>query len=258
MSLSYFKIAFVTVVKLHPIVPKNLSLLKKENDEEYAKCIESKGEYHKLPCSYPTQPHHSDADLIRKWRSDNKCAKYRHEPTKIRTTRKTQNAFPCKSSKQWCELRKNLIFKESKNNIYSGLDYLIYKKGVKNISNKLEVKNKLVESIMDRKQTSRLNTKLTTKTLAYTLSENYNKEFSKLSVSDKKVLSEVLSTKPQVLKEEINKTKETILSRINTLVKESNEENLKAKLTQTKNVVIKMKTDKLSLLKLKQLVTDLN
>ena len=169
-----------------------------------------------------------------------------------------------KSIKQICNIlesvfskRKKLI-KESKNNIYSGLDYLIYKKGVKNISNKLEVKNKLVESIMDRKQTSRLNTKLTTKTLAYTLSENYNKEFSKLSVSDKKVLSEVLSTKSQVLKEEINKTKETILSRINTLVKESNEENLKAKLTQTKNVVIKMKTDKLSLLKLKQLVTDLN
>mgnify|MGYP003651248403 CR=1 FL=1 len=169
-----------------------------------------------------------------------------------------------KSIKQICNIlesvfskRKNLI-KESKNNIYSGLDYLIYKKGIKNISNKLEVKNKLVESIMDRKQTSRLNTKLTPKTLAYTLSENYNKEFSKLSVADKKVLSEVLSTKPQVLKEEINKTKESIFRRINTLVKESNEENLKAKLTQTKNAVIKMKTDKLSLLKLKQLVTDLN
>jgi len=153
--------------------------------------------------------------------------------------------------------RKTLI-KESKNDVYSGLDYLIYKKGVKNISNKLVVKNKLVESIMDRKPTSRLNTKLSPKTLAYTLSEINNKEFSKLSVSDKKVLSEVLSTKPEVLKEEINKTKETILSRINTLVKESNEENLKAKLTQTKNVVVKMKTDKLSLLKLKQLVTDLN
>ena len=52
--------------------------------------------------------------------------------------------------------------------------------------------------------------------------------------------------------------KENILKRINGLVKESDEENLKAKLTQTKNVVIKMKNDKLSLLRLKQLNSDLN
>jgi hypothetical protein len=52
--------------------------------------------------------------------------------------------------------------------------------------------------------------------------------------------------------------KDNILSKINSLVKESNEENLKAKLTQTKNVVLKMKTDKLSLLRLKQLHQDLN
>ena len=96
------------------------------------------------------------------------------------------------------------------------IDYLIYKKGVRNITNKLEVKNKFNrKSIMDRKPTNKLNpTKLTPKTLAYTLSENYNKEFSKLSVEDKKVLSEVLSLKPQVLKEQINNTKETILNRI--------------------------------------------
>jgi|TARA_R110002020_G_scaffold1018_3_gene5147 hypothetical protein len=168
------------------------------------------------------------------------------------------------SLKQVCNIlevvfgkRKKLI-KESKNNIYGGLDYLIYKKGVKNITNKIEVKNKLVESILDRKSTNRLSTKLSPKTLAYSLSENYNKEFSKLSKDDKKVLSEVLSIKPKVLKEEVNKIKESILNKINTLVKESKEENLKAKLTQTKNVVIKMKTDKLSLLKLKQLATDLN
>ena len=36
------------------------------------------------------------------------------------------------------------------------------------------------------------------------------------------------------------------------------EENLKAKLIQTKNVVLTMKKDKLSLLRLKQLHTDLN
>ena len=83
--------------------------------------------------------------------------------------------------------RTNLI-KESENKIYKSLDYLIYKKGVKNISNRLEVKNKLIENILDRKPITGLNTILTPRTLAYTLSENYNKEFSKLSKEDKRVI----------------------------------------------------------------------
>jgi len=153
--------------------------------------------------------------------------------------------------------RTNLI-KESENRVYKSLDYLIYKKGVRNITNKLEVKNNLIESVLDRKLTKNLSNSLTPKTLAYTLSENYNKEFSKLSKEDKGLLSEILSVKKEKLGNEINTTKESLLKRINSLVKESEEENLKAKLTQTKNVILKMKKDKLSLLRLKQLHSDLN
>ena len=153
--------------------------------------------------------------------------------------------------------RTNLI-KESENRIYKSLDYLIYKKGVRNITNKLEVKNNLIESVLDRKPIKNLSNSLTPKTLAYTLSENYNKEFSKLSKEDKGLLSEILSIKKEKLGNEINTTKESLLKRINSLVKESEEENLKAKLTQTKNAILKMNKDKLSLLRLKQLHSDLN
>tara|TARA_R110000744_G_scaffold88054_1_gene171752 strand:+ start:287 stop:1030 length:744 start_codon:yes stop_codon:yes gene_type:complete len=153
--------------------------------------------------------------------------------------------------------RTNLI-KESENKTYKSLDYLIYKKGVKNISNRLEVKNKLIENILDRKPITGLNNSLTPRTLAYTLSENYNKEFSKLSKEDKGLLSEILSIKKQNLGTKINTIKETLLKRINSLVKESTEETLKAKLTQTKNTILEMKKDKLSLLRLKQLHSDLN
>jgi hypothetical protein len=153
--------------------------------------------------------------------------------------------------------RTNLI-KETNNKTYNNLDYLIYKKGVKNITNRLEVKNNLIESVLNRKEYRKLRTKLNPQTLAYTLSENYNKEFSKLSKDDKSLLSEIMSIKKDNLFEEINKVKEVVLTRINSLVKESKEENLKAKLTQTKNVVLTMKKDKLSLLRLKQLQTDLN
>ena len=153
--------------------------------------------------------------------------------------------------------RANLI-KESANRVYKSLDYLIYKKGVRNIPNRLEVKNNLIENVLDRSPIKNLSNSLTPRTLAYTLSENYNKEFSKLSKEDKGLLSEILSVKKEKLGNEIDTTKETLLKRINSLVKESKEENLKAKLTQTKNVILKMKKDKLSLLRLKQLHSDLN
>ena len=71
-------------------------------------------------------------------------------------------------------------------------------------------------------------------------------------------MSEILSVKKENLNTEIVTIKETILKRINSLVKGSEEETLKAKLTQTKNVVLKMENDKLSLLRLKQLKSDLN
>ena len=138
------------------------------------------------------------------------------------------------------------LIKETDNKTYKSLDYLIYKKGVKNITNKLEVKKNLIETVLGKKPNKKLGAKLSPKTLAYTLSENYNKEFSQLSKDDKKLLSE------------INKVKVVVLSKINSLVKESSEESLKVKLTQTKNVVLTMEKDKLSLLRLKQLQTDLN
>ncbi len=51
----------------------------------------------------------------------------------------------------------------------------------------------------------------------------------KLSKEDKGLLSEVLSVKKQDLSNKVNDLKKNLLTRINSLVKESKEENLKAK-----------------------------
>ena len=66
------------------------------------------------------------------------------------------------------------------------------------------------------------------------------------------------TTKPQKVNKYFQTEKKDILTKINLLVKDSGEENLKAKLTETKNVVLKMNSDKISLLRLKQLGKDLN
>ena len=154
--------------------------------------------------------------------------------------------------------RRNDMLSESINDIYDNLDYLIYKDGVRSITKRINIKKNLVETILTKEKLTKLTSSLDPKILAYTLSENYNKEFKNLSKEDKSLISEIIAIKKPDLSEGFNKTKTSITDKINTLLKESNDNTLKAKLTETKNLVSKMETSKLSLLKLKQLEIDLN
>ena len=67
--------------------------------------------------------------------------------------------------------RKSMVT-ENKNEVYNSLDYLIYKKGVRNITKRLDIKNNLIESVISKKSSKNLRTQLKPEVLAYTLSEN--------------------------------------------------------------------------------------
>jgi hypothetical protein len=153
--------------------------------------------------------------------------------------------------------RKNLI-KLNENKIYDNLDYLIFKTGVKTLNKRIETKKELVESIKSRKTTSKLETGLSPKVLAYSLSENFNKQFSTLGTEEKQMISEIINLKTEEVSKNFTKNKDSIIGKINTLVKESKDDNLIARLIETKNKVITMENSKLSLLQLKQLKNDLN
>jgi len=153
--------------------------------------------------------------------------------------------------------RKNLI-KINENKIYDNLDYLIFKTGVKTLNKRIETKKELVESIKGRKSTSKLETGLSPKILAYSLSENFNKQFSNLGTEEKEMISEIINLKNEEVDKNFTQNKDSIIGKINTLVKESKDDNLTARLIETKNKVITMKNSKLSLLQLKQLNQDLN
>jgi hypothetical protein len=155
------------------------------------------------------------------------------------------------------EKRKKLIT-ISENNVYDNLDYLIYKTGVKTLTKRIDTKKQLVESIKNRKDIHRIETTLSPKILAYSLSENFNKQFNTLENKDKDLLSEIISLKTSEVNKSFTNSKDAVLTQINTLVKESKDDNLIAKLIETKNKVITMKNNKLSLLQLKQLTHDLN
>ena len=68
----------------------------------------------------------------------------------------------------------------------------------------------------------------------------------------------MLYTDKDKVNEEVNNTRKDIIDKINTLVENTKDDTLKVRLTETKNVVIQMNEDKLSLLRLKQLEQDLN
>ena len=169
-----------------------------------------------------------------------------------------------KNIKMACNILDKVFAKRKKlitlneNNIYDNLDYLIYKTGVKTLTKRIDTKKQLVESIKNRKYTYKIETTISPKILAYSLSENFNKEFNTLENKDKELLSEIMSLKTEEVNKNFTNSKGTILEKINTLVKESKEDNLTAKLIETKNKVITMKNNKLSLLQLKQLHQDLN
>ena len=153
--------------------------------------------------------------------------------------------------------RRTNMLTESNNQIYSDLDYLIYKEGVRSIGKRINTKNNLVENVLNKEKLVKASKSFNPKVLAYTLSENYNKEFANLTKEDKGLISEIMSIKKSELSKNFKELKTNITNKINTLLKESNDTNLKVKLTETKNVINIMETDKLSFLKLKQLEIDL-
>lgn len=149
------------------------------------------------------------------------------------------------------------MLSESDNKIYDGLDYLIYKDGVRSISKRIDTKKNLVENVLNKEKLIKVTKSFNPKVLAYTLSENYNKEFANLSKEDKGLISEIMSIKKSELNDKFKDLKTNITNKLNTLIKESEDTGLKVKLTETKNVLHGMGTNKLSFLKLKQLEIDL-
>ena len=75
--------------------------------------------------------------------------------------------------------RKNLI-KLTENKIYDNLDYLVFKTGVKTLNKRIVTKKQLVENIKSKKTTNKLDTVLSPKVLAYSLSDSSAFGFSKI------------------------------------------------------------------------------
>jgi len=170
------------------------------------------------------------------------------------------------------ETIKNIIVSESKNlkelnmwisenvtknvtNEYSDIDTVVYSKSVKNLEKVLECKNNIKNLIGQNLENVTVSESLNIplSSMLKIATNTFNKEYGNISEEDKKELKNLLSLNKSQLSEEITKSKEIVLEKLSEKVNESNDEDLKQKVTQTIERINETKDSLVSLYKLRQL-----
>ena len=153
--------------------------------------------------------------------------------------------------------RKNLcVVKE--NPIYDKIDNIVFNNSPQNIEENIKLKTQLVEHISKEPQ-KRLNTKINPQTLSYVISKKYDEKYSsQLNENQKQILKNTILMKEDILNEEFGKITNVVVNRLNELLEESKDENLSARLVETKNKVRGLKPSKKTYIQVRGLLEDLN
>ena len=153
--------------------------------------------------------------------------------------------------------RKKLV--ETKTNkIYENIDKIVFSNDIKNIDSVIESKKTLTESMVNRK--SLVETKpIDPKILSMVINKNYKKEYeNSLTESQQNILKNTLLMSENTLEKEFTNIKDIALSRINKLISESTDDTLSAKLVQTKDKIKTFSPTKISYIRVRGLLEDLN
>jgi len=147
------------------------------------------------------------------------------------------------------------------NEIYEHLDTLLYGDRLGNLGEKLQAKSKLVEHLIKPKKTDidLVENYSTNERLLYAVMVNsFNEKFStNLTEEEKQELKVILNLNKNELKIKINELKENVLTKIDKLLSESNNNDLEIKLTDVINEVNQMDYTKFNYYKLNRLQSDI-
>ena len=153
--------------------------------------------------------------------------------------------------------RKNLCNNQIKNPIYENIDTVVFNNNIINIESLIKSREFLSESMINRKKHSTV--KVNPKILSHTISRNYQEEYgNSLSESEQDILKNTLLMTEESINTEFDNVKDVALNRINTLLKETQEEGLCAKLVETKDEIKQLKGTKINYIKVRGLLEDLN
>jgi septal ring factor EnvC (AmiA/AmiB activator) len=169
-----------------------------------------------------------------------------------------------KSLSTFCkELNENLGNIEfEKNELYSYLDQLTEDDNLSNLDKKIIAKKKLIEHLTTPKNVGSDNksTYTTNENLLYSvLANNFNTLYSdKLNENQKEELKNILSLSDKDLEKNVPELKEDILSKVNVMLNESNDNELTGKLNSVISEVNSMDVTKYNYFRLTELMSNLD
>ena len=152
--------------------------------------------------------------------------------------------------------RKELC-EERQNTINENIDNVVFNQDVTKLGVVTESKQKLANHLVSERK--KPVGKITNpKILSHVLSKNYSEVYGKqLSESEQEILKNTLLMTEDTLQTEFNIVKEISLTKINSLISESEEESLSGKLVQVKNEITSLKSSKKSYIRVRGLLEDL-
>ena len=152
--------------------------------------------------------------------------------------------------------RKELC-KKDPNKIYENIDNIVFNNSINNLDTISDSKNFLIENSLKTKKV--VNKIKNPKILSHVISKNYGDTYTKsLTENEQNILKNTLLMTEDSLNVEFNNVKDITLNKINDLLKESNDDNLSAKLVEVKNEIRQLNTSKKSYIRVRGLLEDLN
>jgi len=154
------------------------------------------------------------------------------------------------------EDRKELCTKDI-NPIYENIDNIVFNNTIVNLEKISKSKKFLGESMVGlNKPTSKIKNP---KILALILSKKYGEEYNtELTETQQHILKNTLLMTEDTLTNEFTNIKEITLNKINSILKESKDDNLSVKLVEVKNEINALEATKKSYIKVRSLLEDLN
>jgi len=139
-------------------------------------------------------------------------------------------------------------------NEYSNIDFVVYENKVTNLERILETK-KQIKSLLTttKKEKVQESVNIPLSSMLKIVTNTFNKEYSNISEDEKKELKSLLSLNKKQISEEIKSLRESVISKLEGRIEESEDVELKDKINNTIQRIMESDSDLISLYKLKQL-----
>lgn len=137
-------------------------------------------------------------------------------------------------------------------NIYKDIDNIL-SKNVLNVINRVQSKQKIVETLMSKPVKLEPQVKIPVSSMVNIANKTFSDFIGNLNESEKKELMSIITLSDEELEKSFLELKETTIKKLDDMLITESEDSLKQKITETIDTIKNQKSDKLSYFKLKNL-----